>query len=206
MIQKHVSKITINKKYFSLAVILFVVGFLYIPHFVQASTEVSLIPSMQNIEQGTNFTVDLKVSASGTSVNVVDGTVIFDTNKLEIKNVNTGGSILSVWPKQPIFDNSKGEISFIGGVTNGFIGQNGQVLRITFLAKKSGQTKIDFRDSFAVYQNDGKGTKINPWLKPIELSINQKTTKQFEFPWFIVSLVLVILVIIFLVRKYVKFK
>ena len=195
-----------NKKYFSLFITLFIIGFLYIPHFVKASTEVSLIPNTQNIEEGSNFTVELKISASSTPINVVDGTVIFDVNKLEIKSVNIDNSGLSIWTKQPTFDNSKGELSFDGGIGNGFLGQNMQVLKITFFAKKSGQTKIDFKDSFAVYQNDGKGTLINPWLKPLELSISQKNVKQFEFSWLIISLILVILVLLFTVKKYVKFK
>lgn len=182
---------------------LFIIGLLFIPLFTYASTEVGLVPSTSNIQEGSSFTVDLKISVSKTPINTIDGIIVYDASKLEVKDVNTDGSMLSIWPKPANFDNTKGEVSFVGGTNKGFVGENSQVLKITFLAKKSGQAKIDFRDSFAVYQDDGKGTLINPWLQPTEVNISAFTG---GFPWKIISLILLVLVIVFIAKRYVKSK
>lgn len=194
-----------NKKIFFL-ITFFVAGFLFSTSSAYASSEVGFIANTQSIKAGDSFNIDLKISALKTSINTVDGTVIYDPNKLEIKEINTDNSVLSLWPKPAVFDNSKGELSFVGGVTNGFLSQGAQVLKITFMAKKEGKTKIDFTDSFSVYQNDGKGTRISPWLKPIEISILPNTTTSKINYLLIISLVLFVFVLVFIIKRYAKNK
>lgn len=194
-------KVILNKKTFLIFTSLVFVFFAFSAF---ASTEVSLNSNTQNIAEGDNFTVDLNISTAKTSINVVDGKIVFDADKLEVKNISTDNSILTIWTVPVTFDNSKGQINFVGGIANGFLGAQGQILRITFLAKKRGQAKIDFKDSFAVFANDGKGTQINPWLKPITLDISPKTGAVTSFPWQVVSLVGLILVVLFLIKFLIK--
>ena len=158
-------------------IIAVVAGFLLMYSSAHALTSVYFLNNNLNINNGDTFSVDLKIS-SDKSVNVIDGTLTFDKNKLAVKEIKTDGSIFSVWAKSPIFDNNKGTITFIGGVPSGFKDKDGQVLDITFMAKNNGQTKIDFQDVFSIYLNDGLGTKINPWLEPAQLNINPSKTEQ----------------------------
>ena len=103
-----------------------------------------------------------------------------------------------MWVKEPIFNNQKGELSFVGGVPTGFSGDNGQILKITFKAIGDGNTIIGFKDVFSVLLNDGSGTNINPWLKPLNLSIN-KGSSSYDYSW-----VLVLIVILFIIMLLIK--
>jgi hypothetical protein len=82
--------------------------------------------------------------------------------------------LITIWQKNPIVDNDKGTISFVGGIPGGYIGDGKQVFEITFMANNIGQSKIDFQDIFSVYLNDGLGTQVNPWMEPINLNITAK--------------------------------
>ena len=133
----------------------------------------------KEIYGGDIFMVDMKISSPDKSINVIDGTLIYDSGKLEIKEVSTGGSLFVLWPKPPVFSDDKGNLSFVGGTPDGFQGEEGKVLKIAFFAKSEGEAKIDFLDGFLVFLHDGKGTQINPWLRPLSLNI---LTRSPEIP------------------------
>jgi len=147
--------------------------------FVSASvshavTEVYFQNEAKTVSAKDNFSVILMFSSLEKPINVIDGTILYDKDKLEIKKIKTGDSVFSLWTEEPTFDNTKGELSFVGGIPNGFTGKDGQILKIDFLAKKAGNTLVSFQDVFSVFVNDGLGTQINPWLKPLSLTINEK--------------------------------
>jgi len=152
--------------------------FLFTVSLAEAATNVYFKTDNANINKGDTFSVNLKIS-SDKSINVIDGTLLYDNKKLFVKEVKTTDSLFLIWAKLPTFDNSKGKISFTGGVPEGFIGKDGQVLKITFQAVSDGTAKIDFQDIFSVYLNDGLGTEINPWMEPANLII---ATKMPETP------------------------
>ena len=137
----------------------------------KAATTIYLEREEKDIYEGDVFVVDLKISSPDKSINAIDGAIIYDNQKLEIKEVSSGGSLFVLWPRSPVFSNEKGNLSFVGGTPEGFQGENGKVFKIAFFAKTAGETKIDFRDGFSVFLHDGKGTQINPWLKPLSLNI-----------------------------------
>ena len=146
----------------SFVVVVIMISFFCFASVSKASTEIYFQNDTKEITQGDSFGVFLKAS-SDKSINVVDGTVLYDKDKLQIKEIKKDNSILSLWTKEPIFDNKIGELSFTGGMPDGFAGKDGEILSITFLAKKTGTTTIGFQDIFSVYANDGLGTQINPW-------------------------------------------
>lgn len=192
-----------------------VIGFLSVFYYAEASTNVYFKESNININKGDIFSIDLKIS-SDKSINVIDGTLLFDSKKLFVREVKTDSSLFTIWAKSPTFDNNTGKISFTGGVPGGFVGENGQVVKITFLAKGEGDTKIDFQDIFSVFLNDGLGTRVNIWMEPITLSINTITPETFlgktlqilsdknaennNLP-LIVFIVLILVIIVFFVRR-----
>lgn len=138
-----------------------------------ASTEVYFQNDVKEIKKGDTFSIDLKTS-SDKPVNVEDGTLTYDKDILEIKKVNIENSLLTMWIKEPVIDNNIGELSFVGGAPNGLEGKNEQILNITFFAKAEGTTTIGFKDIFSVFINDGSGTRLNPWLKPLSLVVINK--------------------------------
>lgn len=156
-----------------LTLIIIIITFFTLCKTSFASTEVYFQNDVKEIKKGDTFSIDLKIS-SDKLVNVIDGALTYDKDVLEIKKVSIEFSILTMWVKEPIINNETGELSFVGGAPNGFKGKDGQVLNITFIAKKEGSTIVGFKDIFSVFINDGKGTRINPWLKPLSFSIVKK--------------------------------
>lgn len=165
-----------NEKYLILGVI-FAIGFFFLPFAVNAATTVYFDLDNPAISEGNTFIVNLKISTPDKSVNVIDGTITYNSNKLEIKEISTGGSLFTLWPKPPVFSNDKGNLSFVGGISGGFQGEKGEVLKIIFLAKSEGKSQIDFLDGFSVFLNDGQGTQINPWLRPLSLNVLKRPTE-----------------------------
>jgi len=163
-----------GKEYLIVGAVILATGFLFGPSIVKAATTVYFDLEKPVIYEGDIFLVNLKISSPDKSINVVDGTIIYDTSKLEIKEVSTGGSLFILWPNRPVFSNDKGTLSFVGGVPDGFQGKEGEVLKIIFLARSEGEAQIDFLDGFSVFLHDGQGTQINPWLRPLSLTILQR--------------------------------
>ena len=187
----------------------------------QAATQISLNSTTHNVSVGDSLSVDMQISASVDAINIVDGVITYDPNVLEVEKVMEDSSIVSLWAKPITFDNKSGQINFIGGIKNGYLGQNGEIAGFVFKVKDNSvaagsTTTIDFKDSFAVYKNDGKGTKINPWLRPLQISIlpasgissgnNPGLTSKVSSVIVVVISLLVLIVLIFILKKYAKHK
>ncbi|MFA6177345.1 MAG: cohesin domain-containing protein [Candidatus Paceibacterota bacterium] len=193
----------INKRIETLFVILmsFLFFFLF-ASFSCATTEIYFQKDLKEITKGDTFLIDLKISSTK-EINVIDGTIIYDKDKLAIKEVTTNNSLLSLWVKEPAFNNETGELSFTGGSPEGFHNRDGQILRITFLAKQAGSAFIGFKDIFSIFINDGKGTKINPWFKPLSLFINKKVN---HFLKYIEVLIFIFIIFFIAFRLFLKFR
>lgn len=120
------------------------------------------------------FVVDLMLSSPEERVNVLEGYLSFDKDKLEIKEMSAGGSLFELWLEPPNFYNETGEAHFIGGVANGFLGTEAKILKIIFQAKKEGQAFINLKDDSVLFLNDGKGTRTSFSARPIYLEIKAK--------------------------------
>lgn len=106
-----------------------------------------------------NFTVNVKVDTAGNSINAGEGTIGFDKDTLEVVSLSRNGSLFSLWPVEPSFSNTDGIISFGGGTPTGYSGPGGNLLAITFKAKRAGAAQVRFT-SGAVLANDSKGSNI----------------------------------------------
>src|ERR1035437_1425573 len=93
----------------SIASVIIISGFLFTNYSALASTLIFFNSNIQHVYSGDDFTVDLKVS-SDKSINVIDGTLIYNKNNLEIKNISLEGSLISLWPTPATFDNNKGQL------------------------------------------------------------------------------------------------
>ncbi len=116
------------------------------------------------------FVAELRLVAGREQINAIDGEVQFNSDVINIKEVSTGGSIFSVWPRIPVFSNESGKIMFAGGTPNG-IKQDGLVFKIIFTAKKEGVANFTVSPSTNLYLNDGLGTITRPILNKGEMAI-----------------------------------
>jgi len=143
------------------------------------SANLSVLPHSTNVSVGNIVSVNVSVNTEGKIINNAEASVQFPTEMLEVVSITKGSSIFTLWVEEPNFSNNLGKISFNGGVPNpGYTGVKGNILSITFRAKKEGNASIIFTDG-AVRENDGLGTNI---LNSKNSGIIQITTKQVVEP------------------------
>ena len=139
--------------------IIFILNFLLMSEAFAADASLFLSPENGNYRVGSQFSVKVKVNSDGAPINAAKSEISFSTNLLEVQSLSKSGSIFSLWPEEPTFSNSKGQISFAGGVpAPGFTGV-GTILTINFRAKKAGEAKPSFNNG-QVLAADGRGTNI----------------------------------------------
>lgn len=192
-----------NKKIYLITSIIFIIGFFFSFNIAKATTNIYFDLEKTTISEGDTFSVDLKISTPDKMINVIDGTILYDSSKLNIKEINTKNSLFSLWPKPPTFLNDKGTLSFVGGTPDGFKGKEETVFKIVFIAKSEGKTKIDFLDGLSVFLNDGKGTSINPWIKPLSLNIlkspvSTQIKDKIQYKKYLISIVIVFIILVFI--------
>jgi len=135
----------------NLLVIFFIFFFLIIPFFIGAAT-LYLMPQSQTLYQGDSFIVEVRLDTDGEEINVVEADLKFPPDLLEIVDLSKGGSILSLWVKEPGL--KEDIISFVGGAPQGFKGE-GLIGKISFLGNEIGKAKVDFREDSKVLYGEG---------------------------------------------------
>lgn len=139
---------------FSLSLLFFLA-----PFSLHAAT-LFLSPSSYSSEVGNTFSVNVHVGSADQSMNAASGIITFPAQNLEVVSVSKSGSIFTLWPEEPTFSNTSGQVKFEGVVFNpGFTGSSGKILSITFKTKKAGSANLNIT-SAAVLANDGTGTDI----------------------------------------------
>jgi hypothetical protein len=142
-----------------LVILTLICVFICIP-VVTSAASLSVSPSSSKTTVGSLVNVRVVVGTDSRPINNSEVTLQFPTDLLEVVSVSKGSSVFSMWVEEPAFSNSTGRVTLNGGVPNpGFVGQNGQIISITFKAKKSGSASIILSDS-AVRANDGLGTDV----------------------------------------------
>jgi len=120
------------------------------------------------------FVVEARIASPNELINVADGSVLFDREKLEIKEISTGGSVFGLWAQNPSFSNSAGTISFVGGTADGFQG-DGPALKAIVRAKEAGEARFSWTDDFSLFLADGKGTRVSPAFSPLAITIHGRS-------------------------------
>lgn len=125
------------------------------------SASLYLSPASGTFLVGSTFDVSVFVNTGGEDVNAVEVNLKFDPTKLQITSPTAGKSFIEVWVSQPTYSNTKGTISFVGGVPSpGINTSSGLVSTLTFRVRDSGETSILVSDSSKVLRNDPEGTDI----------------------------------------------
>jgi len=139
--------------------ILFLFGALTAAPAMAAGASIYLSPSSGTQILNSKFTVAVKISTGGQSINAGQGSLTYDKSLIKILSI-AKGSVFSLWTQEPTFSASKGTIDFGGGVPRpGYTGNGGTICVVTFQAIKLGTAAINF-SSGDVLANDGMGTNI----------------------------------------------
>ena len=151
-------------------------GFFLLPYLANAQS-LSLTSDKSTYKVGEDIPVVLNLNTSDKLINVVDGTVNFSNEYFDVKDITTGKSLLTLWPKRPTVSGS-GVIVFTGGIPHGFNGSDGNIFSFVLRPKKIGDQLISISSAVALL-NDGLGTKVNGLaLNPLKITIVKKNDKK----------------------------
>jgi len=127
--------------------------------------------TIQGIEQASvNIPFNLKFIANTNkqTSNAVALEVTFDSDVLEVINVDTSQSFCQFYPENR-FNNVQGTISIQCGAPHpGFKGEN-IIANIKFMPKSIAQTQVMITDKSLILISDGKGSNI--FSKPVQHNI-----------------------------------
>jgi len=137
-------------------------GFIILCSFVLANyvfaADVLISPTSGSYSSGQTFTVAVRVSPGGTSVNAVEASLKFDPAVLSVVSISKDGSVFSLWTTEPTFSNTAGTISFGGGSPSPFTAQS-NLLNVTFRAVTAGSGGVSVSNA-SVLAADGRGTNV----------------------------------------------
>lgn len=123
----------------------------------------------REVTAGDRFTVSVQVESRSEPINAVSGTLSFSESLLRVVSISKEGSIINLWTIDPTA--GRAGVLFEGVILNpGFQGSSGNILRVTFEAKKTGRAIFGFSNG-AILANDGRGTNILSSLGQASLNI-----------------------------------
>ncbi len=130
-------------------------------------------PASGQVALGQDFVVELRVNSADQGFNAAQATIQFPTDVLQVKAIDSSpaASIFNFWLSGPSFSNANGQLTFLGGTTNGVVGASIEILKITFTAKAVGQANIVASDA-AVTASDGSGTNILDTVANASVAVN----------------------------------
>ncbi|MFH1036807.1 MAG: Ig-like domain-containing protein [Patescibacteria group bacterium] len=124
-----------------------------------ANATLFLEPAAGSYPTKGTFSLRVKVNSDGAIINAGKAKISYQTDFLEVQSASKSGSIFQLWPDEPVYSNSQGQVAFSGGVpAPGFSGI-GTTLIITFKVKKEGETSVTISDA-EILAADGRGTNI----------------------------------------------
>lgn len=127
--------------------------FVAVPVF---AAEIRLDAHKSEINSGEQFLVDIVIH-SEESLNAIEGQLIFPADKLLVKEIRDGNSVINFWVEKPRLESS-GVILFSGITPGGFSGANNNIFSVAFEAKNTGTASVVLQNTKAL-KNDGLGTE-----------------------------------------------
>jgi len=167
---------TAKRKYLLRSIVLFLVALLFfITGKVEAAT-LSINPTTLTTSVGNTITVRVVVGSGGQSINAISGQISFSSNLLSLSSISKNG-VVTLWAQDPTYSNSTGSASFQGVILNGYNGNGGSVIELTFKAKAEGTATIDIsRSDSSVLLNDGQGTDVLSSTNGATITIGKAAT------------------------------
>lgn len=144
-----------------------------LPVVIQAA-DFQLTITQSSVETGQSFIVSFLLDSENDSVNVLEASLSYNSNQLQVQELRSGDSIISLWLKRPEVT-SAGTIKLSGAIPGGYNGSTGLIVSIVFKSLKVGQATIEINQASALL-NDGKGTAAEVNLIPLTLSITVAST------------------------------
>jgi hypothetical protein len=122
----------------------------------QNSSYISIKTDVESVNQGDIFYVTVSAYAH-VPVNAVDISLSYPDKVIEVENIDTGTSVITLWAEDPSASN--GVVNLRGGVfQRGFLGEH-TIARLRMRALESGIAQVSLKD-VSLIAGDGKGTTV----------------------------------------------
>lgn len=136
------------------------------------AASMSITVAQQSVAKGDTFVVEWYLNTEDVPINVVDATLYYSPETLEVEDTVTGSSALTLWVEQPTVVES-GTIRFVGGIPAGVRGTKIPIVRTVFRATSTGSASIALGKNSKVVLSDGVATQslitMNPVVFPVIL-------------------------------------
>lgn len=147
-----------------------IIVFMFPMNLLAADLTFGVIPN--NASGNESAMVELRIDPGDIKFNVLEGLIKISSSiasDLSVK-VETGGSVLSLWPERPEYSSSNQVIRFTGGTTEGHI-QKGTVMRILLAENSTTTVTINWLGG-KIYYTDGPGTYEQISARSLVLSLD----------------------------------
>ena len=127
-----------------------------------------------------DFLVKLLLDTDGESINAVEGKIVFTKDRIEIREVSDGNSVINFWIDKPAINDKTldGEISFSGITPGGFMGQEKTIFSLILRQFSKDKGSISFKD-LKILKNNGQGLEVKVKFTPLSLPISPSSlTKE----------------------------
>jgi hypothetical protein len=131
----------------------------------------------QVVYDGETFIVEWYLDTQGKNINSMSLALAYSKDKLEVVEVSGGNSALDLWVKTPEFDNQRGIIKLIGGVSGGLNDRKLPIFRATFKPIQTGDAKISLGTDSEVLAADGLGSSAGIIFNEVTFRINPADAK-----------------------------
>lgn len=177
------------------------VVFLCTPTFVAEAAALYLDPAQSTINQGDVVVVSVRVDvdeAVSECINAIDGVLEYSP-QLQLIDTSIGNSIFPIWVEQPTINEASRQVTFAGGIPNGYCGRvvgdpqlTNVVVQLVFRALvdqslpsdgPNQEAFVQFTNASTIYLNDGFGTPINGQNYDAQVSIRPTLGESVIDPW-----------------------
>ncbi|OGI76827.1 hypothetical protein A3C57_00370 [Candidatus Nomurabacteria bacterium RIFCSPHIGHO2_02_FULL_33_12] len=157
-----------------LKITIFFTFFSIMPYFANASN-LFFYANNNQFSRNEEFVVEVRLDTQNENINAIEGDIIL-LNGLNVKSINSGGSVINFWIENPSVTNQN-TIHFAGLTPGGFNSNNNFLFKITLFSKTAGLKEIN-ASGVRVLKNDGLGSAVVNTTIPISILINTKINNE----------------------------
>jgi len=164
--------------YFTLMFRVFLLSLIFVSALPVSAATLYLDPSTATLNRGDALVASVRLipdKDAGECINAVDAVINY-TDNIQPVDVSIGKSIFNIWVEKPTINREKNQITFAGGIPNGYCGRvDGDPMYTNIIAEivfrspgvqigatdTSREAVIEFGPETIALLNDGQGTRAN---------------------------------------------
>lgn len=141
--------------------LLLIISFLLAPQFVLAGDATMHLSSFSGAYLvKKSFPTRVVLNSGYNNVNAAESIIKFDPSFIKVESISKTNSIFKLWTVEPKIDNTKGTITFGGGLPGKFKDSAGLIFDLVIYPKKSGTTTMEIASTSQILKADGEANNL----------------------------------------------